>query len=335
MTDTSISRIQQILENCLFNDGSNVKSRSSKIVINKGNVGFSVDITGIDLDSAQKIRTQLEDQIKKIANFGKINIVLTSSKPSDSKDEKNSRIIVDGARKTILVASGKGGVGKSTIASLLAYKLLSEGKKVGIIDADIYGPSIPGIFNISKKPELEDNRMIPLYKNGIYLNSIGFLTAQDASISWRGPMASKALYQLISLTKWPDLDYLIIDTPPGTGDIHLSLLQNYDINGVVMVTTPQLISKLDVQRAINLYKKFNVPLLGIIENMSYYQDKLNGNSILLFQGNSGNKIAAENNIPLLAKVPIEPELSQYCDQGNDLAPFVHLVPEIKFSRAGD
>ncbi|MBN8444592.1 MAG: P-loop NTPase [Gammaproteobacteria bacterium] len=141
--------------------------------------------------------------------------------------------------------------------------------------------------------------------------------------------------QFVEDVCWGQLDYLIIDTPPGTGDIHLSLLQNYDINGVVMVTTPQLISKLDVQRAINLYKKFNVPLLGIIENMSYYQDKLNGNSILLFQGNSGNKIAAENNIPLLAKVPIEPELSQYCDQGNDLAPFVHLVPEIKFSRTGD
>jgi len=147
--------------------------------------------------------------------------------------------------------------------------------------------------------------------------SIGFLVQSDSAIAWRGPMASKAIYQLLSLTEWGNLDYLIIDTPPGTGDIHLSILENYQIDGVIMVTMPQQISGIDVEKAINLYQKFSVPILGIIENMSYLIDK-NGNRIQVFGGSSGKYLAEKYNIPLLQHLPIIPALTEKCDKAESL-----------------
>ncbi len=324
MTSSNVDRIQTLTDKLLFSDGSSVNSRASDIVINKNNLGFSIDISGINLDEAEKIRALAIDEIKKQENFEKISIVLTSMRASQ-KDEK-PKLHIEGVKEIIVVAAGKGGVGKSTISALLAHKLKNEGKKVGIIDADIYGPSIPNIFNLSGKPELENSKMLPLENYGIYVNSIGFLTDPSASVSWRGPMTSKALYQLLSLTKWTDLDYLIIDTPPGTGDIHLSLLQNYIIDKVIMVSTPQKIAELDVTRAINLYKKFNVPIAGIIENMSHYIDPTSGKEIKIFAGDSSSKVSKEHNIPILAKIAITPKLSVACDAGDDLKGFIQLLP---------
>ena len=167
--------------------------------------------------------------------------------------------------------------------------------------------------------------MIPLQNHGVFVNSIAFLTKPSASISWRGPMVSKALYQLLSLTKWGELDYLIIDTPPGTGDIHLSLLQNYFIDKVLMVTTPQQVSELDVRRAIDLYKKFNIPIDGIIENMSYYLDSITDKEIKIFSGNSGAKIAKDHDVPLLARIPIVSGLSADSDIGKSLKSYFALI----------
>ncbi len=323
MASSNAQIIKSLTNKILFPDGSSVDSRSSDIVINKRNLGFSIDITGIKLEEAEKIRESAIKKIREQENFEKISIVLTSSK-ANQKDEK-PKLHIEGVKEIIIVAAGKGGVGKSTISAILAHKLKNEGKKVGIIDADIYGPSIPNIFSLSGRPELEDSKMLPLENYGIYINSIGFLTDPNSSVSWRGPMTSKAVYQLLSLTKWNDLDYLIIDTPPGTGDIHLSLLQNYIIDKVIMVSTPQKISELDVSRSINLYKKFNIPIFGIIENMSHYIDPSTKHEIELFTGDSGNRIAKEHDIPMLAKIAITPELSIACDSGNDLEEFVQLL----------
>ena len=171
--------------------------------------------------------------------------------------------------------------------------------------------------------------MVPLENYGIVVNSIGFLIEPSASISWRGPMVSKAIYQLLSLTNWGKLDYLIIDSPPGTGDIHLSILQNYIIDQVIMVTTPQKISEIDVSRAVSLYKKFNVPILGVIENMSYYVIPKTGESISIFTGDGGNKIASDHNLDLLTKLPIDPRISIACDAGADLSQFSYLLDTIK------
>ena len=309
-----------------FSDNSKVIDRSSEIIIKDKDIGFSIDIDGIDLAEAKRVRELIITELQEIADIGKINIVLTSSESKQkSQKDQSSKIILDNIDKVILVAAGKGGVGKSTISALLAQKLASQGKKIGLLDADIYGPSIPNIFASSGKPELLNKRMIPLYNHNVKINSIGFITDPLSSISWRGPMTSKALYQLISLTDWGKLDYLIVDTPPGTGDIHLSLLQNYLVSGVIMVTTPQKISAIDVQRAINLYKKFAVPIIGIIENMSYYIAPNSSEKINIFSGSSGNQISTDYNIPLLAKIPLNTGLAEACDKGDSLQKYFNLL----------
>jgi ATP-binding protein involved in chromosome partitioning len=326
MTNFNKQQIHDIISEITFLDDSSVQGRASDIVIKNNNLGFSLDITGLEPLHAEEIRNTTIQQLQNIKNIGKISIVLTSNREASisGKTEK-AKLHIEGVTQVILVGAGKGGVGKSTISALLAHKLTAEGKKVGIIDADIYGPSIPHIFGLQGKPALENDRMIPLQNYGILVNSIGFLTAPSASISWRGPMTSKALYQLLSLTNWGKLDYLIIDTPPGTGDIHLSLLQNYIIDKVLMVTTPQKISELDVSRAISLYNKFNVPIIGIIENMSYYIEPQSKQKIQLFSGRSGEIMANKYNIPLLAKLPINPELSADCDAGQNLSCYSELL----------
>ena len=329
MTITKSNRINEIRANLLLSDGTTVQSRSSDIIVSGSNVGFSLDISGIELAEAESIRAQIIKAIQEATDFEKISVVLTSTRKNQSASNEKAKIQIEGVGKVLLVASGKGGVGKSMIASLLAHKLKVDGKKVGIVDADIYGPSIPHLFSLKGKPELDDNKMVPLENYGIVVNSIGFLTEPFASISWRGPMVSKAIYQLLSLTNWGKLDYLIIDSPPGTGDIHLSILQNYIIDQVIMVTTPQKISEIDVSRAVSLYKKFNVPILGVIENMSYYVIPKTGENISIFTGDGGNKIAFDHNLDLLTKLPIDPRISIACDAGADLSQFSYLLDTIK------
>ncbi|MDG1436906.1 MAG: Mrp/NBP35 family ATP-binding protein [Rickettsiaceae bacterium] len=326
MTDFNRPQIQTIISSVVFSDGSSVEKRSSDMIIKNNNIGFSLDITNLGLEHATQVRDEVVKKLQAIPKVDKVSIVLTSNRQmQDSTKPEKSKLHIEGVKQIVLVAAGKGGVGKSTVSALLAHKLTSEGKRVGIIDADIYGPSIPHILGLEGKPSLENDKMIPLKNYGISVNSIGFLTAPGSSVSWRGPMTSKALYQLLSLTNWGDLDYLIIDSPPGTGDIHLSLLQNYIIDKVIMLTTPQKISEIDVSRAINLYKKFNIPLAGIIENMSYYVNEETNQKIRLFSGNGGELIAKNNAIPLLAQLPIMSELSADCDAGQDLKKYSYLL----------
>jgi len=319
-------QIKTKIANIAFSDDSKVIERSSGIIIKEGDIGFSIDISGIDLVEANQVRDLVMIELQKIPDISKINIVLTSaeSKQKTQKDQ-SSKIILDNIDKVICLAAGKGGVGKSTISALLAQKLAAQGKKVGLLDADIYGPSIPNIFALSNKPEVLNKRMIPLCNHNVKINSIGFITDPLSSISWRGPMTSKALYQLISLTYWGTLDYLIVDTPPGTGDIHLSLLQNYLVSGVIMVTTPQKISAIDVHRAINLYQKFGVPPIGIIENMSYYTPPNSSERINIFSGDSGNQISIDYNIPLLTRIALNTGLAKACDAGNALDKYFDLL----------
>lgn len=219
---------------------------------------------------------------------------------------------IDNVKKVILVASGKGGVGKSTIAVSIAEMLQKQGNNVGIVDADIYGPSIPTMLGITKKPELEDKKFIPIRHKDFQIISMGFLVPEDSSVAWRGPMATKSLYQLLSATKWDNLDYLVIDMPPGTGDIHLSVLENYNVDKVYMVTNPSLVSLKDVERAIALYKKFEVNIVGIIENMVSDQ----------FPGNAADVLSKKHDIKVLGRVPLKREIAESSDKGQGLGDIV-------------
>ncbi len=325
MNNISQQQILDKVSNITFNDNIKLVDIISNIVIKGNNIGFSIDIHGRDLNEIDKIKIEATDRLKEIANIGKITIILTSSKNIDKKSTNvKVKHFIEGVKKVILVASGKGGVGKSTVAALIAEQLNFEGYKVGIVDADIYGPSIPQIFGISEVPEIMYNKMIPLKSRGIDIISIGFLINRNSAIIWRGPMASKTIYQLLSLTFWDQLDYLIIDMPPGTGDIHLSILENYQLDGVIMVTTPQKMAEIDVARSIDLYKKFNLPILGIIENMSYLIEEDSGKKIEIFSGNSGEYFAKEHGINLICKIPIEPKLSYNCDNSISLTGIINL-----------
>lgn len=221
-------------------------------------------------------------------------------------------------KKVIAVGSGKGGVGKSLVTSILATKLRNEGKKVGILDADITGPSIPKMFGITEKAKTEERGIIPtISKTGIKIVSIGmFLEKQDDAVIWRGPILSNTVLQFWKDTVWEELDYLLIDMPPGTGDIVLTIYQSIPINGLVIVTTPQDLVNLIVKKSYNMAKQMNIPILGVVENMSYLKCDKCGKKIRLFGDSNIDAQAFDLGIRVLDKIPLDPKLSEYVDKGN-------------------
>ena len=227
---------------------------------------------------------------------------------------------VTNIKNIIAVASGKGGVGKSTTSINLAFALMQEGAKVGILDADIYGPSIPIMLgNPDAHPESEDNKhMQPLTAHGLVANSIGYLVPQEDAAVWRGPMASRALKQLLDETLWPVLDYLIVDMPPGTGDIQLTMAQQVPLTASVVVTTPQDLALADAQKGISMFEKVNVPVLGLIENMSYYQCRACGTKDYVFSKDGGEALAERHGLPLLGQLPLDIHIREHGDAGTPL-----------------
>jgi ATP-binding protein involved in chromosome partitioning len=233
-----------------------------------------------------------------------------------------------GIKNIIVVASGKGGVGKSTVAAGLALSLALEGYSTGLMDADLYGPSIPVLFDLQgQKPVAreQDGKTIiePFLRSGIKLMSIGFFIDPQQAILWRGPLASKALKELLNETNWGNLDYLIIDTPPGTGDIHITLLQQFEIAGVLIVTTPQLVAISDVKKAIAMFcdESVGAPVLGIVENMAWFVPSLHPDEkYFLFGQGGGEALSKSFNIPLLTQIPFNESICSSCDAGrmNDL-----------------
>lgn len=220
-------------------------------------------------------------------------------------------------KKIIAVASGKGGVGKSTVAINLALALQQGGAKVGLLDADIYGPSQPNMLGAAgEQPSISEGKLKPIEALGLKSMSIGFLIEQIAPVVWRGPMLGKALEQMLKDTIWGELDYLVIDLPPGTGDVQISLCQKIPVNGAVIVTTPQDVALLDVRRACEMFKKLNVTLLGVIENMSLYHCPHCGHEDRLFGEGGGLKLAGEYNIKLLGSLPLNSSIREMTDGGH-------------------
>ncbi|SBV36162.1 Uncharacterized ATP-binding protein in capB 3'region [uncultured Stenotrophomonas sp.] len=234
-------------------------------------------------------------------------------------------------RNVIAVGSGKGGVGKSTTAVNLAVALQQMGARVGVLDADIYGPSVPAMLGLSGRPESPDNKSIePMRAFGVETMSIGFLVDQDSPMIWRGPMATSALTQLFKDTRWDDLDYLIVDLPPGTGDIQLTLAQKIPVAGAVIVTTPQDIATLDARKALKMFEKVEVPVLGIVENMAVHTCSNCGHVEHLFGEGGGQRMAGQYGVPLLGSLPLDIGIREQGDVGT---PIVAAAPGSAAARA--
>jgi len=246
--------------------------------------------------------------------------------------------VLPGVKNILAVFSGKGGVGKSTVASNLAIALVNAGYKVGLLDADIYGPSIPKMFGVEDAhPVLEDvdgkQMIIPIEKYGVKLLSIGFFVEPENALVWRGSMASNALKQLITDAKWGELDYFVMDLPPGTSDIHLTLVQTMGITGAIVVTTPQDVALADARKGVNMFmgEKVNVPVLGLVENMSWFTPtELPDNKYYIFGKDGGKRLADELNVPLLGQIPLVQSIREKGDAGRPIAVDIESIVAIAF-----
>lgn len=232
--------------------------------------------------------------------------------------------------RVVAVSSGKGGVGKSTVAANLAVALAQSGKRVGIMDADIYGPNIPRMFGLFERPPVRDGRIQPLEAHGVKLMSIGFLVDRDAPAIWRGPIIMKVIQQFLRDVAWGELDYFVVDMPPGTGDAQLSLVQSVQVSGAVIVTTPQEMAVGDALRGAKMFEKVNVPVYGIVENMSAFVDPATGQRFALFSSGGGQRLADEIGVPLLGEIPLQPGLADQADQGR---PIVVSLPDSPAAQA--
>ncbi|KKB65117.1 ATP-binding protein [Robbsia andropogonis] len=233
--------------------------------------------------------------------------------------------LLPNVKNIIAVASGKGGVGKSTTAANIALALVADGARVGVLDADIYGPSQPLLLGISGQPETTDGKsMEPMTGHGLQVNSIGFLVAQDNPMVWRGPMVSSALDQLLNQTNWQDLDYLIVDMPPGTGDIQLTLAQKVPVTGAVIVTTPQDLALLDARKGLKMFEKVGIPILGIVENMSIHVCSNCGHAEPIFGSGGAERMCGDYNVDFLGALPLDIAIRQQADAG---VPTVVAAPD--------
>jgi len=224
-----------------------------------------------------------------------------------------------GVKNTIAVASGKGGVGKSTVTVNLAIALARCGARVGILDADIYGPSIPLMLGKSDPVQISGDRYLPVFSHGVYAMSIGYLTEDEPALIWRGPMLAKSMLQMIDITQWDELDYLLIDLPPGTGDIQLSLVQKIPLTAAIIVTTPQMVATQDAEKALKMFAKTNIDVLGIIENMSTHICSQCGHHDAIFSQDGAQKICDIYHCKLLGHIPLDSRITNDCDEGTPTA----------------
>ncbi|KUG25793.1 scaffold protein for cluster assembly apbc, mrp-like [hydrocarbon metagenome] len=304
------------------------------IVINNNNIKIILNVSSPAHHIKSKMEASINETLKKeLKEVGSVAIdfqpMVTPIGTTQQKEQ-----ILDKVKYTIAVASGKGGVGKSTVAVNLAVALGKLGYKVGLLDADIYGPSIPLMLGINEKPKIYQDtksaKMLPLENYGIKVMSIGFLLDDNAPVIWRGPMASGAVKQFMTDVKWDELDFLIFDLPPGTGDIQLTLVQTIPLSGSVIVTTPQEVSLIDARKGVKMFERVNVPVFGIVENMSYFIAPDTGKKYDIFGYGGGEKLANESDVNFLGGIPIDARIREGGDKG---VPIVFDLPDSEHSKS--
>jgi len=291
------------------------------VKINGNDVSFTIVLTTPACPMKDMMRTASENAVKLLVNK-EANVQVNFTANTTSTRKENLQIL-SGVKNIIAVVSGKGGVGKSTVSANIALALAEGGASVGLMDADIYGPSVPIMFGVrGARPLMKDidgkGYIVPLEKYGIKLMSIGLLVDEKNAVVWRGPMASSAIKQFVTEVDWGPLDYLIIDMPPGTGDIHLTLMQTVPVTGVVIVTTPQAVALADAKKGIAMFgqAQINVPIIGLAENMAYFTpEELPGNKYYLFGKEGGKKLAEEYDLAFLGQIPLVQSIREGGDEG--------------------
>ena len=329
MPEISREKIEKIIRETKLSSGENLIDEGliEDIVCKDGHVQISIFANQENFKIIDPLRKQIENTLKKIEGILSATCVLTNISTNNKVDEESVKTKeesvktkkeskVEGVKKIIAVASGKGGVGKSTLAVNLASALKDMGRKVGLLDADIYGPSIPHMLNLKGKPDVtEDKKIVPFNFNGIKVMSIGFLIDEDQPVIWRGPMVHSAIKQMATDTSWGDIDILIVDMPPGTGDAQITVSQHLPLDGAIIISTPQPVALNDAKKAIGMFNKVNIRILGIVENMSYFLLP-DGQREDIF-GKDGAKNLAENiNINFLGSIPLDKEIRINSDQGD-------------------
>lgn len=291
--------------------------------IEGGNVFFKVELTTPACPVKDMLKQQAHDFVAAVPGVEKVNIEMTARVSTSYGQERGS--LIPGVKNVIPIASAKGGVGKSTVSANLAIALAKTGAKVGLMDADVYGPSIPALLGLdSEKIEQgPNNQILSMEKFGVKVISVGFFLPEGQAVIWRGPMLNKMITQFLGGVEWGELDYLIVDLPPGTGDVQLTLCQQVPLTGAVIVSTPQSMAVNVTKKAVYMFKQLNCPLLGVIENMSYYVNK-NGERDYIFGQSGAQEISKEFDIPFLGEIPISTNIRSQSDAG---VPIVESDPE--------
>jgi ATP-binding protein involved in chromosome partitioning len=287
-----------------------------------GKVTFTLNLT----TPACPLRDRLEESVRTaVAGVrGVKEVEMKTSSNVFATREYEEADMLKGVKNIIAVASGKGGVGKSTIAVNLAVALAVSGAKVGILDADVYGPNIPLMMGVKSSPEVRDEKVIPPVAHGVKVASLGFFYNEETPVIWRGPLVAGAVRQLLTQVDWGELDYLIADLPPGTGDASLTLAQTVPLGGVIIVTTPQEAALAIAAKALAMFRRLNVPILGVVENMSYFVCPHCGEKTPIFSSGGGKKIAAERDVDFLGEIPLGLAIREHSDKGE---PVVSAMPE--------
>ena len=306
------------------------------LAVGGGNVSLRLEITTESPSAAEEIRRDATEKLRSLAGVRAVTIRLDVKPPAPATAARPPAAAAPSAilpevRFTIAVASGKGGVGKSTVAANLAIALERVGRRVGLMDSDIYGPSQQMMMGIDEKPYVnEANQIVPVERYGVRVMSLGFLMDVDQPVIWRGPMVMKAVEQFLQDVAWGSLDFLVIDLPPGTGDAQLTLTQKIHLSGAVIVTTPQDVSLIDARKGLAMFQKVNVPILGIVENMSYYVCPSCGHREEIFKHGGGRRTAEALQVPFLGEIPLDPKVVAGGDAGR---PIVAADPRSAVSEA--